>query len=233
MKGKLIPMCLCLYLLSGLMGTPVRAQEPVHTRLQDQVRDQLRNGTYALVDFVEVALRTQKGQDTLCTLKFREEWQIQPKQHAISKSVLAHDSSCMNLFLMLPERNGRIAIRNLSYEFNLLDPHLLASGNVAFPEPDSMDLPTRQLQSDLIALIMDFRDPGDRYRYEEQLLSVIFYEEWSIDPSTTGITKKVKGLSPVIWQRRQTTDGEPVNDGDTGLPVYYKNELERIDLRKP
>ena len=70
-----------------------------------------------------------------------------------------------------------------------------------------------------------------RYDPDKQLLSVIFHEEWFMDPVSGQITKKVLGLTPVIWQRRLTTTGDPVNEAGTGKPVYYKNQLSRIELR--
>ncbi|MCD4709533.1 MAG: hypothetical protein K8R52_01695 [Bacteroidales bacterium] len=45
--------------------------------------------------------------------------------------------------------------------------------------------------------------------------------------------KNENGITPVIWQLRQTAEGEPVHDAETGFPVYYKLKLERIDLRNP
>jgi hypothetical protein len=133
----------------------------------------------------------------------------------------------------LPERMGKINLRNLSYEFVLLDPHLIASGNTAFPEPDSMDQATRRLQAKLIELIEKLSRTAGQYPLEDQLLSVLFHEDWSLDVETRVITKTVWGLTPVIWQRRQTVSGESINDGDTGLPVYFKLQLENIRLRNP
>jgi hypothetical protein len=43
----------------------------------------------------------------------------------------------------------------------------------------------------------------------------------------------VRAITPVIWQRRQTEAGDPVNEADTGLPVYYKNQMQQINLRNP
>jgi hypothetical protein len=37
----------------------------------------------------------------------------------------------------------------------------------------------------------------------------------------------------VIWQERQTAEGEALHDAETGYPVYYILKLERIDLRQP
>jgi len=233
MKQKSIHICLSLFWLICIQGIHISAQEPVHTRLQDQVRTQVHDGVYTLVDFVELKLEKQTVEEDLCGMEFLEEWTILPREHTLRKQVLDQDSSCMARLMILPEKKGLIPIRNISYEFHLLDPHLIASGNEAFSEPDSMDQSTRRLQGDLIALISELSHAEDRYPLEDQLLSVIFHEDWSLDPRSGEITKKVRGISPVVWQRRQTVNGDPVNDGETGLPVYYKNELDQIDLRNP
>ena len=109
----------------------------------------------------------------------------------------------------------------------------MESGNIAFPEPDSMDSPTRQLQDQLIALVIARSNAGKRYRLSEQMLSVIFEEDWSINPTNLMVSKKVRAITPVIWQRRQTETGEPINEAETGLPVYYKLSLQPIPLRNP
>jgi len=209
------------------------AQEPVHNALQEQVRNQVQEGVFTLVDFIDVAPAFQELADTLCTMEFLEEWIIQPAEHTLLKYVLDQDSSCIPLLKSLPKRKGSISLRNLSYEFVLLDPHLIASGNTAFPEPDSMDLPTRRLQAALIELISNLSRTAMQYPLKDQLLSVLFHEDWSLDQEYGKITKTVWGITPVIWQRRQTVSGEPINDGETGLPVYYKLQQERINLRNP
>ena len=109
----------------------------------------------------------------------------------------------------------------------------MASDNRAFSEPDSMDGPTRQLQDQLIALVNARSDAGERYRLPEQMLSVIFEEDWSINSTNLVVSKKVRAITPVIWQRRQTETGEPINEAETGFPVYYKIELQQISLRNP
>ncbi len=184
-----------------------------------QSQEQVQDRKHRLVDFIEVSVAIPGGEDSLHILKFLEEWVIDPIQPSISKQVLEFD--------------GSISFRNISYEFHLLDPHLVASGNRAFPEPDSMDGPTRQLQEELIALVTARNNLEKRYQLEDQLLSVIFHEEWSQDPETLKVTKRVRAITPVIWQRRQTEAGDPVNEADTGLPVYYKNQLQQINLRNP
>jgi len=96
-----------------------------------------------------------------------------------------------------------------------------------------MDAATRSLQSELISFIKSCSSVGSWYDLPNQLLSVQFHEEWVIDPVTLQISKKVRGITPVIWQRRRTEAGESINDADTGLPVYYKNQLPPIQLRNP
>ncbi len=174
---------------------------------------------HRLVDYVEMKEEVQGGEDSLHILKFLEDWIIDPIHPSISKEVLEFD--------------GSLPFRNISYEFHLLDPHLLSSGNKAFSEPDSMDGPTRKLQKELITLVTARGNIEERYQLEDQLLSVIFHEEWRQNPETLQVTKKVRAITPVIWQRRQTEAGDPVNEADTGLPVYYKIELQQLSLRNP
>lgn len=219
--------------LIGLQAISVSAQEPVHTDLQNQVQGQVQEGVFTLVDFIDVAPSFQELADSICTMEFLEEWIIQPEKHTLQKYVLDQDSSCIPLIMNLPERMGKINLRNLSYEFVLLDPHLIASGNAAFPEPDSMDQATRRLQAMLIKLIEELSRTAGQYPLEDQLLSVLFHEDWSLDTETRVITKTVWGLTPVIWQRRQTVSGESINEAETGLPVYFKLQLENIRLRNP
>lgn len=228
-----ISICLIFTWLICLRGLLVFAQEPVHTELQDQVHSQVQEGKFTLVDFVNVAAAFQDIPDTLCTMEFLEEWNILPLDRTLLKEVLDQDTSCISLLLSLPKNKGSITLRKLSYEFMLLDPHLIASGNTAFPEPDSMDVATRRLQGDLIDLIKNLSRTASQFPLEDQLLSVIFHEDWFLDPGSRRITKEVLGITPVIWQRRQTVSGEPVNDGETGLPVYFKMQLEQINLRNP
>ena len=153
--------------------------------------------------------------------------------NSILKQVVRWDSCCFEILSSIPSKNGAIPIRNISYEFHLLDPHLVASGNRAFSEPDSLDGPTRQLQDQLIALVTARNTFEERYQLDQQLLSLIFHEDWSINPANLMVSKKVRAITPVIWQRRQTETGEPINEAETGLPVYYKIELKQIFLRNP
>lgn len=187
---------------------------------------------HRIIDFVEVPAQWSSAGDSVCFIEFHEQWTFMDKGRLI-KEVTTQDYTCAReqRVLSLPQEATRI--RDISYEFVLLDPHLPESGNRAFREPDSMDLPARKLQSDLIELIEAYGSLHPRYDPREQLLSVYFHEEWVIGPDTGSIRKKILGITPVIWQRRQTEEGLGVDDGDTGLPVYYKNPLHRINLRQP
>ena len=207
----------CLLGFFCLMAIPVWAQDQ----------------GFHLVDDVEITLEVPGQKDTVCKLKFLEDWFIDPQANSIQKQVVRWDSCCIEILSSLPTKNGAIPIGNISCEFHLLDPHLVASRNKAFPEPDSLDGPTRLLQDQLIALVIARSDADKRYNLPEQLLSVIFEEAWSLDPENLQFSKRVHALTPVIWQRRQTEAGDPVNEAETGLPVYYKNELQQIILRNP
>lgn len=236
-------------LLAGTLGVEAVAQDATH-----HVIDFVDLPVDFLVDLPVDFLADLTGYGAECELKqtwyikFQEHWNILPHKSHILKSVMKYSPLIHNaplastdtlqqrftlLIGQLPVEKGTIRWNNISYEFMLLDPHLTESGNRAFPEPDSMDVWTRKLQSDLIALIQSRSLAGKQYDYSDQLLSVLFHEDWMIDPVTREIDKKVVGITPVIWQRRKTTSGEPVNDAETGLPVYYKNRLHRIDLRNP
>ena len=180
-----------------------------------------QKGVHQIIDFVELPAELIIPGDTASFIEFTEQWTFRAKGGLI-KEVKGHD-------LSLPEGTRRI--KEISYEFILLDPHLVASANRAFSEPDSMDIPTRQLQADLIHLIQSLAPISPRYDPEKQLLSVYFHEEWIMDEESREIRKKVKGITPLIWQRRQTAEGRSIDEGDSGLPVYYKTPLQRIPLR--
>ncbi len=215
-----------------LMAIPARAQDQGIEQTQDQDMKPRDQG-YHLVDDVEITLEVPGQKDTVCKLRFLEDWFIDPRANSIQKQVVRWDSCCFEILSSLPTKNGSIPIKNISYEFHLLDPHLVASQNKAFPEPDSMDAPTRQLQDQLIALITARTSFEERYQLDQQLLSLIFHEDWSINPTNLVVSKKVRAITPVIWQRRQSETGEPINEAETGLPVYYKIELQQITLRNP
>jgi len=201
---------------SGFCVKPLAAQE----------------ASFQLIDFVEPPAELQAMGEGDCFIEFGEQWTFLEKG-ALSKEVRSQKLSCSEDpgDLVLPDE--KLRIKNIQYEFMLLDPHLLESNDQAFAEADSMDKSTRELQIRLIELIGNYISLSSRYDPRQELLSVYFHEEWILDPESPVIIKKVKGLTPVIWQRRKTTEGKSINDGDTGLPVYYKNPLRMITLRQP
>lgn len=212
-----------------------------------------QDSAFHVIDFVDLPEHLNlnapnQDPEQLWYIEFLESWHISPEKPSILKSVLDYAPKIQNvplvsadsfqqrfarLILHLPRTRGKVHLDNISYEFMLLDPHLPSSGNLAFPEPDSMDFRTKELQGKLIDLVESRSRNSHRYVLSDQLLSVYFHEEWTIDPLSMQITKKVAGITPVIWQRRKTTEGVPINDADTGLPVYYKNPLHYIGLRNP
>jgi len=201
---------------SGLLIKPLEAQEK----------------QFHLIDFVELPaeLNPLGGRD--CFIEFGELWTFLDKG-GMSKEVRSQKLSCPEEKRDLAIPGEKRRIKNIQYEFMLLDPHLLESNDRAFAEADSMDKSTRELQTHLIELIENYTSLSSRYDPRQELLSVYFHEEWILDPESPQIIKKVRGLTPVIWQRRKTTEGKIINDGDTGLPVYYKNPLRKITLRQP
>jgi len=188
-----------------------------------------QEGIYRIIDFVEVPAKLSNVADSACFIEFREQWTFLSKGGLI-KEVTANEFSCSG---DIPSPAGVTRIQDINYEFILLDPHLVESGNKAFSGPDSMDLATRNLQSHIIELIQTYAPFSPRYDPAKQLLSVYFHEEWIINPGSMQIRKKVRAITPVIWQHRQTAEGIGIHDGDTGLPVYYKTPLQKIALRQP
>jgi len=208
---------------------------------------------FQLIDFVDLPADLSehdpiKDSEGRWYIEFRETWHINPEGSSISKTVVDYEAKIQDatpasadslqkilatLIRQLPSTSGTFRLRNLTYEFMLLDPHVMASGNSGYSEPDSMDVWTKKLQGELISLVKALSRSKERYDLNTRMLSVHFHEDWIIDPVSLQISKRVRGITPVIWQRRQTTEGEPINDAETGLPVYYKNSLNRIELRNP
>jgi hypothetical protein len=176
---------------------------------------------YEVLDVIDLPPELNPKQNTSCRLEFQEQWVLNVANASISKEINAYGISCTDSTenLSLPE--GAVRLKNISYEFSFLD--LL----------DLLDQRARKLQEELIALINTKKPIPEIYDPREQLLSVYFHEEWVIDADHQVFTKRVKGITPVIWQRRQTTSGEAIHDAETGYPVYYKLKLHRIDLRQP
>ena len=203
---------------------------------------------FRVIDQVDLPEALGGGEGSTRFLEIHEDWIFLTKRPSLlkldSKPFLrdAQDTTLSpgDLLGMLAERvlrlpvsDGRAMIGNVRYEFSLLDPHLEGSGVEGFPVPDSMDEATRELQEALIALLKNRTLNADRYDWEQQMLSVQFLERWSIDPATLEITRSVESITPVIWQRRETEEGEPVDEAGTGYPVYYKNSLRPVPLRQP
>lgn len=188
---------------------------------------------YQIVDFIDLPPELNFNQDTSCTMKFQEQWTVSAATFSVLKEVNEYEVSCADGSGDISTTKGAVQLRGISYEFSFLDPHLVIPGHKALSESGSMNAPTRNLQSDIIALI-NIRYPVNKiYNLPGQLLSIYFHEEWTFEPDNQEIKKKVKGITPVIWQLRQTADGEAVHDAETGFPVYYTLKLERIDLRNP
>ena len=239
MRGNMVISLCLITVLAGTHGVVAMTQDTTHH----------------VIDFVDLPMDLvgkdpdpDKDRESAWYIEFQETWDISPDRSGMLKTVEKYTLRDRNaplsstdtlqlrfitLIRQLPVAKGTMRLRNISYEFMLLDPHVMESGNNAFPEPDSMDSRSRKLQRDLISLIQSRTPSGNRFDYQEQLLSVHFHEDWAIDPVTNEFIKKVHGITPVMWQRRETTTGEPVNDAETGLPVYYKIQLNRIDLRNP
>ncbi len=229
-RARLLLLFVCLS-WSGAVR-PADAQEPV----------------FKVKDYVDLAAGLGGGTGTGLYVEFVENWTFYPGLPALLKETRDYairepeggtrtdDELKQQLAVkigQLPVSRGKAILGEVVYEFSLLDSHLEGSGLEGFPEPDSMDRSTRELQGSLIELVRDRLRNIDRYRLEEQLLSVRFHETWRIDPASLEIFRQVNAITPVIWQRRRTTDGEPVNEAGTGWPVYYKNILATVNLRNP
>ena len=153
-----------------------------------------------------------------CSLETHEEWIMDPRASSLSKKVETFELPCADSSIDLSLGEEVIRLRNISYEFFFLDlPEHLA----------------KEVQLAFIALINKRFSIPQVYDPPEQLLSVYFHEVWTLDPHEKVLTKKVRAISPVLWQRRQGADGEPILDPDTGFPVFYKQTLDPIDLRQP
>ena len=182
---------------------PLLAQESVH-----QVHE--------VMDLPE---KLDPAGDQGCTLDFHEQWTISVPGSSVAKDVHSFAwSAAADSSVSLFPAEGELRVRDISYEFSFLDP----AGEVM-----------RELQENFIALISKLRPLPGVYQAKKELLSVYFHEEWILDAEQQSIRKSVTGITPVIWQIRQTAEGEPVVDGDTGYPVYFKHSLNRIPLRRP
>ncbi len=205
---------------------------------------------WQIIDFVDIPPRYTASLETGLYVEFTEYWNVNSERAFIQKEVARWDphlssrpegsrstpeadSLMSRVISLLPETREDLRILEISYEFHLLDPHVAGSANRSFSTPDSMDAQTRELQRALARLAGSRIPRADRMELESRMLSVIFHERWIIDPDNRQITKEVEAITPVLWQRRQTAGGTPLDEPDTGLPVYFKNNLQRIYLRNP
>ena len=205
---------------------------------------------WTIVDFVDIPARYTPSPGKDLYLEFTEHWMVDSDRPAIRKEVIqwnphlstrpqgsksepGEDSLFSVLSSLLPEGRNGTRVMTVEYEFHFLDPHVAGTPNRALSSPDSLDVQTSELQRTMAALAGSRIPRSDRLELEANMLSVIFHEQWLILPPSGKLTKKVEAVTPVIWQRRQTVDGTPLNDADTGLPVYFKNTLQRIELRNP
>jgi len=184
---------------------------PIHTAVAQE-------NVYELLDFMDLPSGLKIHPDSSCTMESREVWTVNPGNFTISKKVESYTLPCGNRIPLILSSGEEVRLNGITYEFSFLDAH---------------QTPIQSLQDD-IATMVRHRIPGNSvYDLTAQLLSVRFHEEWIINPEDQEITKIVNGITPVIWQRRQTAEGVAVNDAETGLPVYYTLELDRINLRHP
>ncbi len=173
---------------------------------------------YELLDVMDLPPELNPRHLASCSLEFQEQWILNVATLSISKKVDAYGITCTDStdLAYLPE--GVVRIKEISYEFSFL--------NLSNPQE-------RKLQEALISLINQSYPIPEVYEPAEQLLSVYFHEDWVIEADHQEFRKRIEAITPVIWQERQTADGEPIPDGETGYPVYYKLKLDRIDLRHP
>lgn len=174
--------------------------------------------TFQMLHVLDLPPKLNPDQSPSCNIEFREEWIIDPEALSIAKKVESFELPCEDSTMAITLPRGEIRLRNTSFEFVFLD----------LPEKEA-----REIQMVFVELITKHLSISDVYDPSEQLLSIFFHEDWTIEPGHQVFIKKVRGITPVIWQRRQTADGESIPDADTGYPVFYKHELERIDLRQP
>jgi len=173
---------------------------------------------YQLKDVIDLPAVLHSRQSDSCLMEFSEQWTIDAAACIISKIVSEYGITCVDGAQDFSPSEETRRIKDITYEFSFLDPH---------------HTEIKGLQADIIALIENRYPVNKIYNMPAQLLSVYFHEEWVFESAPGKIRKKVKGITPVIWQQRQTTEGQPVNDGESGLPVYYIQKLHRIDLRQP
>ena len=199
-----------LSLLASAALCPLSAQESRHR----------------ILDIVDLPAELNQESHPGCKMEFSEEWILDPAGASLSKKVNEYRISCEDSSEHISPAKDELRIKNISYEFSFLDLQEEAM-------PMIREKTVLKLQKDFIALINALNPLPEFYDPPLQLLSVYFLEDWVFNADQKTINKRVKGITPVIWQQRQTADGKPVLDAATGYPVYYKLSLEQIDLRQP
>jgi len=185
-----------------------------------------QEGTHQVVDMVDLPAELNQNRQSGCKVEFMERWILNKATFSMSKKVDAYRISCEDSSEAVLPAEGELRIKNISYEFSFLDLQQEAM-------PMIREEKVLKLQKDFIALITARNPLPEFYDPPQQLLSVYFHEDWTYDADRQVISKRVKGITPIIWQQRQTVDGKPVHDASTGYPVYYKLRLEQIELRQP
>jgi len=147
---------------------------------------------------------------------FDEVWTIHPQKAGLKRQVL--DYRVMKNGQEVRDWPGAQYAGKIRYEVHLKDPQTGETGS---------------LHASIAELVARHAVAARQYDMKEQLISVKLSERWTFDPDTRALARNVETLTPVIWQRRQTSEGEPLDDPDTGLPVYYRLELESIGIRNP
>ena len=187
------------------------AIQPVHTAVAQE-------NVYELYDFMDLPSALKIHSDSSCTMESREIWTVNAREFTIAKKVESYTVPCGNRIPGISSSGEEARLKGITYEFSFLDPH---------------QTPIQNLQEDIATMVMHRIPVNSLYNLSEQLLSVRFHEEWIIKPEEQEIIKIVDAITPVIWQKRQTVEGEAVYDAETGLPVYYTLQLDRISLRHP
>jgi hypothetical protein len=189
----------------------VLAFQPVHLAVAQE-------NVYELYDYMDLPYGLKIHPDSSCKMESREVWTVNPRNLTISKKVESYTVPCGNRIPGILSSGEEVRLKGITYEFSFLDPH---------------QTPIQNLQDDIVTMVRPRIRGNSLYNLSEQLLSVRFHEEWIIKPEKQEIIKIVDAITPVIWQKRQTTEGVAVYDAETGLPVYYTLELDRISLRHP
>jgi hypothetical protein len=183
-------------------------------------------GLHRVIDLVDLPAEISPDKAPGCTVEFQEEWTLNSGTFSISKKVNEYMLSCEDSSDLVFPAEGKLRLKQISYEFSFLDLQMDAG-------PLLREEAVKKLQADFIELISSRFPFSDLHKPHEELLSIYFHEEWILVADGHEIIKQVKGITPVIWQQRQTADGKAIHDAETGYPVYYKLKLGRIDLRQP